>query len=253
MFDPMHAMRTRIITQPGVRRATGSSARSCSSRRWTARSRARDTAELPVGRQARRAVPQGRQGPRRRGRRRAADEADRPASTTCWRGPTARACSARRCARSIKHADEHGIDAVVDQQFEVGEQILGAGLVPIIEPEVDIHSPQKAEAEALLQGAILAAPRCTARRRDGDAQADDSRRGRPLRRPGRAPEGAARRGAVRRLLARRGQRAPRAQPGHDRQLLAGAHRGPDRAAERRRVRRRARRRRSRSIFEASKA
>ncbi len=44
----------------------------------------------------------------------------------------------------------------MDQQFEVGRQILGHGLVPIIEPEVDIHSPQKAEAEALLEAAIRA-------------------------------------------------------------------------------------------------
>jgi fructose-bisphosphate aldolase class I len=55
----------------------------------------------------------------------------------------------------IKLADEAGVRAVVDQQFEVGRQILAAGLVPIIEPEIDIHSPQKAEAEALLKAAIL--------------------------------------------------------------------------------------------------
>jgi fructose-bisphosphate aldolase class I len=56
----------------------------------------------------------------------------------------------------IKLADQAGVDAVVDQQFEVGRQILAAGLVPIIEPEVDIHSPQKAEAEGLLKAALLA-------------------------------------------------------------------------------------------------
>ena len=55
----------------------------------------------------------------------------------------------------IKLANEAGVRAVVDQQFEVGRQILAAGLVPIIEPEIDIHSPQKAEAEALLRTAIL--------------------------------------------------------------------------------------------------
>lgn len=55
----------------------------------------------------------------------------------------------------IKTADPVGVAAVVDQQFEVGRQILGHGLVPIIEPEVDIHSPQKAEAEALLKTAIV--------------------------------------------------------------------------------------------------
>jgi fructose-bisphosphate aldolase class I len=54
----------------------------------------------------------------------------------------------------IKLADSTGVDAVVDQQFEIGRRILAAGLVPIIEPEVDIHSPEKAEAEALLKAAI---------------------------------------------------------------------------------------------------
>ena len=45
---------------------------------------------------------------------------------------------------------------MVDQQFEVARQILDAGLVPIIEPEVDIHSPTKGEAEELLKAAIIA-------------------------------------------------------------------------------------------------
>ena len=56
----------------------------------------------------------------------------------------------------IKLANKEGIDAVVAQQFEVGKQIIAAGLVPIIEPEVDIHSPEKAEAEALLRAAMMA-------------------------------------------------------------------------------------------------
>jgi fructose-bisphosphate aldolase class I len=56
----------------------------------------------------------------------------------------------------IKHADAVGIDAVVAQQFEVGRQILAAGLMPIIEPEVDINSTTKQEAEALLKSAIVA-------------------------------------------------------------------------------------------------
>ena len=63
------------------------------------------------------------------------------------------------------------------------------GLVPIIEPEVDIHSPQKAEAEALLKAAILRQPRAAARRPAGDAQAHAARGGRLLRRARRAPEG----------------------------------------------------------------
>lgn len=55
----------------------------------------------------------------------------------------------------IKQANAAGITAVVRQQFEVGLQIVAAGLVPIIEPEIDIHCPDKAAAEALLQTAIL--------------------------------------------------------------------------------------------------
>jgi fructose-bisphosphate aldolase, class I len=54
----------------------------------------------------------------------------------------------------IKLANAAGVQGVVDQQFEVGAQILAAGLVPIIEPEVDITSPEKAEAEELLKAAI---------------------------------------------------------------------------------------------------
>lgn len=55
----------------------------------------------------------------------------------------------------IKQADAAGIEAIVVQQFEVGRQIIAAGLVPIIEPEVDIHCPQKTEAEALLKASIM--------------------------------------------------------------------------------------------------
>jgi fructose-bisphosphate aldolase class I len=55
----------------------------------------------------------------------------------------------------IKQANAAGIKAVVDQQFEVGRQIVAAGLVPIIEPEVDIHCPDKAAAEKLLHDAIV--------------------------------------------------------------------------------------------------
>jgi fructose-bisphosphate aldolase, class I len=54
----------------------------------------------------------------------------------------------------VKLADEAGIRRIVEQQFEVGQRILDAGLVPILEPEVDIHSPSKREAEDLLRAAI---------------------------------------------------------------------------------------------------
>jgi len=55
----------------------------------------------------------------------------------------------------IKQADEAGIKSVVDQQFEVAGQILTAGLLPIVEPEVDIHCIEKAKSESLLKAAIL--------------------------------------------------------------------------------------------------
>lgn len=56
----------------------------------------------------------------------------------------------------IQQANPAGVDAIVAQQFEVGKQIVAAGLVPIIEPEVNIHCPDKAEAEELLHDAIMA-------------------------------------------------------------------------------------------------
>jgi fructose-bisphosphate aldolase, class I len=55
----------------------------------------------------------------------------------------------------VKQADSAGISLIAAQQFEVGKEILAAGLVPILEPEIDIHCPDKAEAEQLLQAAIL--------------------------------------------------------------------------------------------------
>ncbi len=55
----------------------------------------------------------------------------------------------------IKQANAEGIGAVVDQQFEIGRRIVAAGLVPIIEPEVDIHCPDKADAEKILHDKII--------------------------------------------------------------------------------------------------
>ncbi|MBN9630160.1 MAG: fructose bisphosphate aldolase [Actinobacteria bacterium] len=56
----------------------------------------------------------------------------------------------------INDADKGGVSAIVDQQFEYAARIARAGLVPILEPEVSIHSPHKDEAEALLYNALLA-------------------------------------------------------------------------------------------------
>ncbi len=55
----------------------------------------------------------------------------------------------------IKQANKSGIEANVEQQFEIGRRIVAAGFVPIIEPEVDIHCPNKAEAESLMKAAIM--------------------------------------------------------------------------------------------------
>lgn len=55
----------------------------------------------------------------------------------------------------IKEANEEGIKAIVRQQFELGKQIADAGLVPILEPEVDIHIPDKKEAEVILKREIF--------------------------------------------------------------------------------------------------
>lgn len=65
----------------------------------------------------------------------------------------------------VKVADPTGVDAILDQQFAVGKQIAAKGLVPILEPEVDIHSPSKSEAEQLLHDGIVA--------RLGDLDADE--------------------------------------------------------------------------------
>ena len=55
----------------------------------------------------------------------------------------------------IKHANGASIEDIVSQQFELAERIIAVGLVPIVEPEVDIHCPEKAQAEELLKAAIL--------------------------------------------------------------------------------------------------
>ena len=85
----------------------------------------------------------------------ATDEAD--AGPGCIAGKKANAAGifGTKMRSVIKEANKAGINAVVDQQFEVGRQIVAAGLVPIIEPEVDIHCPDKAAAEDILKAAIM--------------------------------------------------------------------------------------------------
>ena len=138
----------------------------------------------------------------------------------------------------ITLAEDDGVDAVVRQQFDVARQILSAGLVPIVEPEVDIHSPQKGAAEGLLRSALL---------RELDALDADQRVMLKLTLPDAddhyaqlvgAPERPTGRRALGRVHARRGRRAPRPQPRRHRELLPGTHRRAARAADPGRVRRR---------------
>ncbi len=125
----------------------------------------------------------------------------------------------------IKQANAAGIKEIVNQQFDVARQIIAAGLVPIIEPEVDIHCPEKAKAEALLKAAILEKLNATASGAAGHAQAHPPGARRPLRRvrqPSQGREGA---GAVGRVYAGRSQ-PPLAQESRRRgELFAGAGRG----------------------------
>lgn len=55
----------------------------------------------------------------------------------------------------IKFANKEGIKAIVEQQFNIGKKIMAKGLIPILEPEVDIKSPEKAEAETLLRAELM--------------------------------------------------------------------------------------------------
>ena len=64
-------------------------------------------------------------------------------------------CFGTKMRSVIKLADADGVKANVDQQFEIGKKIIQAGLVPIIEPEIDIKSPEKKEAEVLLKVQLL--------------------------------------------------------------------------------------------------
>ena len=130
--------------------------------------------------------------------------------------------------RSVIHdADEAGIAAVADQQFEYGARIAAAGLVPILEPEVSIKSPHKAEAEALLRDALHARLDGLDSDSVGDVQADHPDAAGAVRRPRRGPTRAPRAGPVRRLRPRRGVQAAGREPEHDRQLLPRPAPRPD--------------------------
>ena len=140
----------------------------------------------------------------------------------------------------VQLANGAGVNAVVDQQFEVAKEIIAAGLVPIIEPEVDIHSPEKEAAEGLLRDRI--AMQLDALTDDQPVMlklsiptVDDFYA--PLIAHPRVLRVVALSGGYPRDEANERSVAPAR---HDRQLLAGAHRGSECRTERRRVQRHAR-------------
>ncbi len=153
MFNAVHAMRTRIITSPGFtgERILGAilfentmdreiESRNAVSYLWDVKN------VIPFLK-----VDKG-----------LADEADgvqlmkpMPELGDLLDRAKARGVFGTKMRSVIKLANEAGIEANVAQQFDVGRQIIAAGLVPIIEPEVDIHSPEKALAEGSLRAALL--------------------------------------------------------------------------------------------------
>jgi fructose-bisphosphate aldolase, class I len=154
MFDAMHAMRTRIMTSPSFNgdRILGAILFEQTMDRQV---EGRDTADYLWD--VKRVVPflkvdKG-----------LADEADgvqvmKPIGglDDLLERAVAKNVFGTKMRSFVKRANATGIDEIVGQQFTVGRQILAAGLMPILEPEVDIRSPEKAAAETLLKSAIHA-------------------------------------------------------------------------------------------------
>jgi len=153
MFDVVHQMRTRIITSPsfGGNRILGAilfentmdreiEGQSTASYLWNVKNVApflkvdKGLAEEENGAQIMNPIPE------------LAALLDKASATGIF---------GTKMRSVIKQANAAGVKAVADQQFEIGKQIIAAGFVPIIEPEVDIHCPDKAEAEDLLHAAIM--------------------------------------------------------------------------------------------------
>ena len=127
----------------------------------------------------------------------------------------------------IKQANAAGIKDIVRQQFEVAGQISAAGLVPIIEPEVDIHCPDKAKAEEVLKAALLEELNALPGGAVGHAQAHAAGAGRLLRRVRQSSQCRAGGGAVGRVYAGGSQQPPAPESRHRGELFAGAGRGAD--------------------------
>lgn len=152
MFDQVHAMRTRIITSPAFtgERVLGAilfedtmnrevEGRACGDYLWTVKGIVpflkvdKGLADEADGAQLMKPIP----------------DLDALLATGVAKG-----MFGTKMRSFVKKADRAGVEAVVEQQFAIGDQILDAGLVPILEPEVDITADDKAEAEHLLRDAI---------------------------------------------------------------------------------------------------
>ncbi len=240
MFDLIHAMRTRIVTSPRST-ATASWAPSCSSRRWIVTFRARGTADYLWS--VKNVVPflkvdKG-----------LADEANGVQVMKPMPGLDALLARAKdkgifgtKMRSVIKHADAKGIDDVVSAAVHDRQADPRRGLDADHRARGGHSRHRQAGAEGLLKTSIL---------QQLDTLAPDQQVMLKLTIPSvddfyadlvKHPESPARRCAVGRLLARRGECAARAQPRRDRELFAGAHRRADRAAMRQGIQRGARRR-----------
>ena len=136
----------------------------------------------------------------------------------------------------INLASKTGIAAIAKQQFEFGEQIASHGLIPILEPEVSIKSPDKAGAERILLDELTKGLDALPAGRKVMFKVTITGSARLLCAVDQGQAGRARRRAIGRLYAGRRLQAPRRKSRHDRELLARARRGPQAFDVRRRVR-----------------
>jgi cytochrome c553 len=232
MFDRIHEMRTRIITSPPST-GTGSSARSSSRTPWTGRSRG-GHGRVPLVGEAGGPVPQGGQGAGGGVGRRAAHEAHAGLDGLLARARE-KGVFGTKMRSVIKLANGKGVEAIADQQFEVGRQILAAGAHAHPGAGDRHQEPGEGRGRGAAAGPPAAGLDSIPADQAGHVQADASRGGRLLPGPGGAPARPEGRGPVRRLQPRRGQRPPGPEQGRRRQLLPGPDRGAQRGPERRGV------------------
>ena len=150
-----------------------------------------------------------------------------PALAALLAKATAKGIFGTKMRSVIKHANAAGIKDIVSQQFEIAAQISAAGLVPIIEPEVDIHCPDKAKAEEVLKAALIeelnALPGEQLVMLKLTLPEHDDFYAACVRHPNVVQGG----GAVGRVYAGRSQQAPASESRHRGELFAGADRWAD--------------------------